>query len=160
MSGNLLPYPGLCFLYYAVRGLCFSLPLLYLNDAARLHKEALLTTLVEVHKAQCYFSSLMQVKAFLSCSRKTRSMGNLFVNALAVLATSDMVPIVLTLACIVRMDVHLCICSYYKLSPFSASVSLFPGGRRGGGLKAVRTCTLLASEHRHAFPRPARPRIV
>lgn len=67
-----------------------------------MHKEALLAALVDFHKAQCYFSSTMQITALLLDYQSTGTLDPLDSNATLLLATSGFLPIVLTLACIIR----------------------------------------------------------
>lgn len=72
------------------------------KDAVKVHKEALLAALVDFHKAQCYFSSTMQITALLLYYQSTSTQDFLDSNATILLATSGFLPIVLTLACIIR----------------------------------------------------------
>lgn len=85
-------------------------------ETTKMHIEASVTALVEFHKAQCYFSSTIQITALIlfhqtqSAESYTKSQdlslgpsANLIDGAdLVVLATSGLIPITLTLAWVSR----------------------------------------------------------
>jgi len=81
----------------------------YSKQYPKLHTEALIAGLVEFHKAQCYFSSTIQITALILFKRsQTEMLGGvtqsdlLDGNLLSVLATSGFIPITPALVCIAR----------------------------------------------------------
>lgn len=81
----------------------------FTKRSSRQHTEALVTGLVDFHKAQCYFSSTIQVAALvLFTQSQTSYLGRvsqsdpLDGSLLSVLATSGFIPIIPALVCIVR----------------------------------------------------------
>ena len=121
------------------------------EEQGKIHINRMVTALVEFHKAQCYFSSVIQITALALFRESTVAMrgsdsgssadqfNDLFdTSILIVLATSGLIPVSLILACIMRYGRH----SWYLLT-----LSLIT--------TVLATATLIASYYyTHAYGKP------
>ena len=100
------------------------------TKTVRKHKKAIFPALVSFHKAQCYFSSTVQVAALVLIHESQNAATSSFVDisALIVLATSGFIPVTFGLASIMRFgrqSWYLVILSYITFLLASANLFLF-----------------------------------
>ncbi|KAM0805355.1 hypothetical protein BDR22DRAFT_394050 [Usnea florida] len=121
------------------------------EEQSKTHINSLVIALVEFHKAQCYFSSVIQITALALFRQSTVATNNAYSSSpadksndifdtsiLIVLATSGLIPVNLILTCIMR---------YGRYSWYLLILSLIT--------TILATSTLIASYHyTHAYGKP------